>query len=429
MSNLFNYATQGLVVGGTVPSSWLFESIASTPINGVQSSQITLNYPRTETVDWAGGGDPFLAVRPTATLQFSYVFASGTNEGNLGFALNNQTGAASVPALINLNSERNYYLLINQGYLDQIGYVGGNNYVMAFGNGLITQYSMSAAVGQPTTCSVSIEALSLFVQGTGNNNPIPYVNKQSGTFATGIYSFPAFSQLVSNYFEAMPSNIILTVDSGCAIGAILSGNLSCPLQSFGYSMDLSRTASKGLGWAYPDTRGIRWPVTVQIRADAYLNSLQQDALTRFGCPDSGWAFSVNFNGAYKVLDPFSLYFTNAKLNTESISISTKEYDRVSLSWTVSIYDVNRVTGNVGNFFMNRQSQAYNSVIFSNVNQNTGSNSPLTLNLSQPSYIAVTAGTAVLNGNSVSMLNQPGQVTVQLSVSGSTEIDYITAVVR
>lgn len=279
MSNLFNYATQGLVVGGTVPSSWLFESIASTPINGVQSSQITLNYPRTETVDWAGGGDPFLAVRPTATLQFSYVFASGTNEGNLGFALNNQTGAASVPALINLNSERNYYLLINQGYLDQIGYVGGNNYVMAFGNGLITQYSMSAAVGQPTTCSVSIEALSLFVQGTGNNNPIPYVNKESGTFATGIYSFPAFSQLVSNYFEAMPSNIILTVDSGCAIGAILSGNLSCPLQSFGYSMDLSRTASKGLGWAYPDTRGIRWPVTVQIMADAYLNSLQQDAFT------------------------------------------------------------------------------------------------------------------------------------------------------
>src|ERR1700683_2852337 len=98
MSNVFNYGTQGVLIGGNSPYFADFESIAATPINGVQSSQITLTYPREDTVDWAGGGDPVMAIKPLASMQFSYVFSNGINEGLLGFSLNN----FNIPALINL---------------------------------------------------------------------------------------------------------------------------------------------------------------------------------------------------------------------------------------------------------------------------------------------------------------------------------------
>lgn len=423
--NLFNYSTQGVIVGGAVPSSWNFESIASAPINGVQSSQVTMAYPRQETPDWGGGGEPVLIQRPRATLEFSYLFSNGTNEKNLGFAL-----STFVPALSNLNNERNYYVYIDQVNQDLIGYKGVNSYVMAFGNGLITKYDFRANVGQPTIASVTVDALNLLIQGSGSGNPIPYVNKQSGTFATGIYSFPTFSQSISNYFEAAPSNINLTFDTGSAIGAMLSGNSSCPLQSFGFTIDMSRAPAQELGWAYPITRSIRWPLTISINATAYLNGLQADALNRFGCPDSGYNFTVAFTSGIGVTDSFSFSFLGVKMDNEVITASITDYNKVSFNWTCKIYDINRTSGNAGNVFFNYPQTAYGSIIFNGVQWGSGStgNQPLVMNLSQSGYLSIAAGTALLNGNQVTMLNEVGSVQVQVNVSGTSEVETVTATV-
>jgi hypothetical protein len=347
MSQLFNYGTQGIIIGSTSPSNWTAEYTGSTPINGAQSSSVVFTYPRQDTIDWSEGGDPFLATRPIATLGFSYIFAHGTNESGLGFVFGSGT-----PALANLNSERNYYILINQANYDQIGYAGGNNFVMAFGNGVITRYDFKSSVGQPTICTVSVDCLNLLIQGTGSGNIIPYINKQNGAACTGKYSLPPFSQAISGYFEAAPSNIILSFDTGSAIGAIMSGNVSCLVQNFGFSVDLSRLASKQLGYAYPDNRPIHWPVTVSIHADAYVNGFQADALNRFGCPDSGWNFNVTFKSGASTVDYYSVQFIGAKLGNESFSEQIGDYTKVSMDWTTKIYDINRISGTAGNLFMN-----------------------------------------------------------------------------
>lgn len=347
MSNLFNYGTQGIIIGSQNPANAASELTGSIPLNGVQSSRVSINYPRQETVDWGEGGEPFLSTRPTAALEFSYVFAHGVNESGLGFSF-----TSGVPALVNLNNEANYYILINQGNLDQIGYAGTNNYVMAFGNGLMTRYDFRAAVGQMTVCTVGMDCLNLLIQGTGTGQITPYINKQNGAASTGQYKLPSFKQNVSGYFEAAPSAITLSFDSGSIIGSALSGNVSCPLQTFGFTLDLSRNASKQLGYAYPDNRPIRWPLTISIQADAYLNGLQVDALNRFGCPDSGLAFNVAFQSGAKTVDYFSMRFIGAKLGGQTFVEQVGAYTKVSMSWSTKIYDINKVSGNAGNFFMN-----------------------------------------------------------------------------
>ena len=419
MSNVFNYSTQGITVGSTAPYSWVFESFASNPVNGVQSSQITVSYPRQDMTDWCGNGEPVIVTRPGATLQFSYIFSNGINEGNMGFALGN-----SIPALSLLNNERNYYVFIDQVNQDLIGYGGNNTFVMALGNGLITKYEFMATVGQPSLCNVTVDCLNLLIQGTGTNNVIPPIDKVSGALSTGTYLFPAFYQTVNNYFEAAPSNIRLNFDTGSAFGAVLSGSTSCPLQSFSFTIDTPRSAAKSLGWAYPTTRSMQWPVTISIHADAYLNGLQVDALNRFGCPDSGWNFNVSFiSGAGNQIDPLSFQFNGAKLNSQAFTARIGDYNKVSLDWTAKIYDINRVSGT--NFFINHPKVAYDSIIFSGINYGSGiGQQPLVVYLSQSGYLSVAAGAGLLVGNTVEVVGDGGVVTVQINVSGSSEVDYI-----
>jgi hypothetical protein len=419
MANVFNYSTQGIVVGTTAPYSWNFESFASNPVNGVQSSQITVSYPRQDMTDWCGNGDPVLVTRPNATLQFSYVFSNGINEGNMGFALGN-----AIPALSLLNNERNYYVFIDQVNQDLIGYGGSNSFVMALGNGLITKYEFAANVGQPSTCNVTVDCLNLLIQGTGTSNIIPPIDKVSGILSTGSYLFPAFYQTVNDYFEAAPSNITLSFDTGSAMGAVLSGNTSCPLQSFNFTVDMPRLAAKNLGWAYPTTRSLRWPVTVSIHADAYLNGLQIDALNRFGCPDSGWNFNVAFiSGAGDQIDPLSFQFNGAKLDSQAFTARIGDYNKVSFDWTAKIYDINRVSGT--NFFINYPQTAYDSIIFSGINYGSGATQqPLITYLSQSGYLSIAAGAGLLRGNVVELLDEGGVVIVQINVSGSSEVDYV-----
>jgi hypothetical protein len=346
MSNLFNYGTYGVIVGSNSPYNWLVESTGAVPINGVQSSQVSLTYGRQDIMDWAGGGDPVLATRPQATLDFSYVFGYGVNEGNLGFVLN-----SGIPALSNLNLERNYYVLINQANFDQIGYKGTNNYTLAFGNGVITKYDFRAAVSQPSVCSVSVDCLNMLIQGTGSGNAIPSINQQNGSLSTGIYNFPPFNQGVTGYFEAAPSQILLNFGSGSVVGTLMSGSVFCPVQDFSFSVSTPRMATKSLGWAYPSSRPIRWPVTISINANAYLNGMQVDALNKFLPLDSGISFGVSFYSGVNKLDFFSFQFQNAKLNNQSVIENIGNSTKVSLSWSVNIYDINATGGIAGNFFM------------------------------------------------------------------------------
>lgn len=425
MSNaqFFSYGVQGLFAGGPSPLSPNFESIATTYLEGIQSATITLSYPRSEFFGWDGGGNQELVERPTAQLNMSWIFTSGLNEGRVGFAI---SPGATASALSNLNTERNFYLLANQEGTDLAGYSGLNNKVMALGNGVLTHYDFNASVGQPTVVNAVIDALNLLIQPSGSGQILPSVYKQSGISPTGRYVLPFAANTITNYFEASPNNIRLTFDTGCAIGAALSGANSCPIQSFAFSIDLARQPVKDMGWAYPDTRPIHWPVNIGINANAYLNQIQVDALNRFGCPDSGLNFSVRFNNACGLdSDAFTFQFNGAKLDSQSFNSRIGAYTQASFSWSLKINDMARLTG--PNFFMTQSGLAYSSIIFPEVDYVSGLN-PLVINLGTSCYLSILSGPGVLIGNQVEVTDDPAVIIVRAATTDGADTQDITLTV-
>lgn len=420
-----NYGVLALYVGGPAPYSSNFESLTTNTLEGIQSTNIALSFPRIDAFGWDGGGDQTQVERPRAELEMSWLFASGVNERNIGLTV---TPNYSLSALSNLNAERNYYLLANLAHQDLVGYSGFNNSVFAFGNGLLSHYGFNAAVGQPTTVNATISALNLLIQPSGTGQVLPAIYKQSGIGVTGRYTLPFAQQTVRNYFETSPNNIVLTFDTGCAIGALLSGNLACPLQSFGFSFDIPRQETKNMGWAYPDTRAAQWPITIGIHAEAMLNGIQNDALNRFNCPDSGFNFGVRFNNACNVdSDAFTFQFNGAKLNSQNFTARVGAYVRVSMDWSLKIYDINRVIGSP-NFFINSTGNAYTSVVFPEVEYVSGS-APLTINLGASCYLLIVSGPAFLNGNQVVLDDLPPEtVVVRAATTDGSDTKDITLTV-
>lgn len=417
----FNYASIAIFAGGASPYSSAFESIATASLEGIQSSEMALDYPRMELFGWDGAGDQELVEPPRANLSFSYVFVSGLTEQRIGLAIgyNNST-----PALSNINAERNYYVLYNETKQDAIGYLGTASKVMAFGNGVLNKYDFNAAVGQPSTVSASVGGLNLFLQPGSSGQPLPSVFKQSGTFPTGTYTLPPAQALVSNYFESVPASMVLTFDTGCAFGTTLSGQNACPVKSFSFSIDIPRQEIKSVGWAYPDTRSAQWPIAISIHAAATLNAFQVDALNRFGCPDSGYSFGLRFNNGCGATDTLSFQFADAKLAQQQFTSQIGALTEVTFDWTLKIYDINRPSPN---FFINQSGQYYTSVIFPQVEYVTGS-SPLTINLGTACYLSVLSGPAVLSGNAVFVADLPETVIVRsVAIDGSDTQDITVTV--
>lgn len=420
---MFNYGVKALYVGGASPYSWLFEQLSINTVQNVVSTNIGLVYPRADIMGWDGGGHQIQIDRPHVQLSYSYLPVSGYNENNIGFVVG---GFAS--ALNNLNIEKNYYISANLQGVDAVSYTGNNTCVMALGNCALTHYDFAAAVGQLTIATVTTEALNLLIQ-TGNSGQIlPAITKQTASAITGQYVLPSALKAVGNFTEVQPGSINLTFDSGCAIGTALSGNNACLVQAFRFSLDIPRQSSKSLGWAYPDTRTVIWPLTVNIQADVILNTLQTDALNRFSCTDSGYNFNVQFKNSCTTNDSYGFQFQGAKLNSQSISARIGGSDVVSFNWSLKINDVNRWQSGNPNFAINGQPPiAYTGVTFPQV-MNTLSTGPLVINFGTGCYISVIQGAAWLSGNNVFYPDYPETATIRATYTGLTEYQDISIAV-
>jgi hypothetical protein len=357
-------------------------------------------------------------------LNISYLPVSGIMESALGLF-----SSDTVSALSNLNSEYNAYVAINLQNEDIVSTSsnGWNNRIIALGNGVMTHYEFRAAVGQPTTASATVEFLNALLQPSGTGQPLPSIGKQSGNAITGLYTLPQASNTITQYADINPANISLSFDTGGAFGALLSGQNSCPIDSFAFSIDVPRTEVKDLGWAFPNTRSVLWPVTVGIRAEGYLNTFQLDSLNRYQCADSGYTFVVQSRDPCVGDEPLKFTFQGAKLDSQSISAKIGGSHRVSFNWSLKIYDFARSGG--PNLFISPRSRfVYTSVIFPQVDYVSGL-APLTINLGTGCYLDITNGAAILLGNSVYTTDDPGSTAVvRATVSGSSEYQDITMLV-
>lgn len=424
--SLFQFVVVSAFAGSSSPTSASFESIATNTLQGVQSAQVSIVYPRQDALYWDGGGNQELVDRPRADLALNWLWTSGaTNELSLGFTT---SPSGTISALSALNDERNYYLLINQDGRDSIGYTAADCRVLALGNGVVSEYAFNAAVGQPTTVSATVQGLNLLLQPSGTNQPLPAVWKQSGTAVTGQYTLPTAGATITDYWQAQPGSISLSFDTGCALGVALSGHNACPVESFGFSIALPRGDVKDLGWAYPNNRPIIWPATVSIHANARVNAFQLDALNRYGCPDSGQSFTVGFKNTCTALDDLQMQFNGAKLDSESLGVEVGGGSaQVSFNWTLKVNDLNRTSAQDPGFYINQPAAIYTAVVFPQVEYTSG-NAPLTFNLSSPCFLAVLSGPGILSGNNVLVTDEVATVVVRCAGTNGTDSSDLTVTV-
>lgn len=421
--SLWQFSVASVLAGGNSPYSPAFEGIATQTLEGVQSANVSLVYPRLDAFTWDGNGDQEQVERPRAQLDISWAYASGVNERAVGFTV---TPSGSTHALASLvTEERNYYILVNQANADSLTYSGWNNRVLALGNGVVTHYDFAAAVGQPSVVSARIEGLNVLIQPSGTGQPLPSIHKQTGSAVTGVYTLPFPTRTIGDYFESAPSAIQLTFNTGSAIGLLLSGANACPVESFGFSIDIPRQDVKDMGWAYPAVRPIQWPVTVSINAEVRLNEFQYDALNRFGCPDSGYAFTVGFNNSCSTLDNLSFQFNGAKLETEAISVQVGGGTaRATLGWSLKVYDINRASPG---FFMNASGTPYSSIVFPQVDRVAGV-APLTFDLGTSCFLSVVSGPGFLTANNVYVSDEAATVVVRATATDGSDIEDVTVTV-
>lgn len=348
----FNYGTQALAVDGN--DAYASSTGTINQLTRVVSSTLTLDYLRNDVFGWEGGGQETIVERPKATLSFSYFPTNGKNERSLGFV----TDGINNP-LTGLDIERNYYAIINQGAFDVMGYSGWNNKIMSVGNGLITNYSLSASVGQVVTANVTVDSLNVLIQNSGSGQLLPSVNKQDGSAYTGLYTLPFFTEKfnpaltdsVNNMSALSPMDMTLQFDTGSTFGLYLSGQYACPMQSVSLSLNLPRHAVKNMGWAYPSSRQMQPPISIDLSAEAYLTDYQLAALAAFRCLDSGFDVNLIFNISCGTVSTLEYRVKNVKLESQSFISAVGNLNRVQFGWKSQIYNFNQTGVGISALFI------------------------------------------------------------------------------
>jgi hypothetical protein len=235
--------------------------------------------------------------------------------------------------------------------------------------------------------------------------------------------------LISDYATIKPQNLTIVFDSGSTFGAALSGNNACPLQNVNISIDVPREDMKSIGWAYPEHRPINWPISINVRADAYLNQFQLDTLNRNNCSDNGYNLSINFDNKCELFNSVIYTFRGMKLDNQQFTSSIGSLSKVSFDWSLKVYDFTRTGG--PNFFFKTAATddrtAYESGIFPQVAYSPGLY-PFVIEFGDFCYIDIMNGPATLDGNEISVSDDPSTVTIRITPSGTSQFqDIVTTV--
>ena len=289
---------------------------------------------------------------PTVTLDFSYLVTNGSNENEIGLdvAAFTSVGGASAalsklrfglgtfPSIISgiqagaggSTDEKNYYVVtVAEGQdADEAGRSAddGDTYnshsVVGFGNAVLSNYSVNAAVGDFASASVSVEAFNVsFISGSKSpntdgwvsGNALPTIVKGSaGLPGAGFFDLPKPTTGTANVFALRPGDIEFNFDAGAGYGtAGTAGQLNVGgaivptsanrdpdtvveaagigepmhIQNFSIDAPLTRTALTRLGSTFPYYRAIDFPLNVTMNVSALLADVQTGALIDLMCND------------------------------------------------------------------------------------------------------------------------------------------------
>ena len=351
--------------------------------------------------------DSIVMESPTVGLDFSYYVTDGYNERLMGFNISGATdtniinGAQAISGLLADLQGNNYYILtVDEGEDVVGGTLSPTSTIVGIGNGFISEYSFEASVGAIPTASVTVEAfniksdssdapLSLTTGGapaastvgadivtiTGDSPAIDlfaspatkltnvnaaykldYSRSFSGALGGGSgVNFTGFTTGVSTVSALRPGDIVLSLGTSRGLTKLSDAHI----QSFSFTLPLSRTILQRLGNTFGFARVVDVPINMDVTISAIVSELQDknlfDALV-----------SQNNNLTITLKDStstarLSYEIRSALLQSETYSENLGDNQTVDLTYSVQIGGANDTTAGL---FMSGSYQNYLDAITS-----------------------------------------------------------------
>lgn len=331
-------------------------SASHTQLKRVQSANYGFEISRTDVNQFGelAALDRLITSSPTVNLDFSYYLGDGYNERALGFLVSHSGGAPEgnfASGAIAGNSGVNFYIVTGPDGEDlNVSTISGKG-TIGIGNAFISNYSVSAAVGDFPTVSVSAEALNInaatYTQsGAVTGTVSPAIAPESGVpMNTGFivrlpaptsgdgptalrggditFSFGNFTNTSSTKASSIANVDMTSADS-------------INIQSFELSLPLSQSPIERLGSKFAFARVTDFPVTATLSIEAIVNETTARNLAAMVEDTSENDVSVTLRkpGTSEVAMKYTL--KGARLDSENFSSDLGSNKSVSLTFSSQI---------------------------------------------------------------------------------------------
>lgn len=338
--------------------------------------------------------DSIVMEAPTVGLDFSYYITDGYNERLLGFNItgfkadgstfidtNIANGAQAISGLLSDLQGNNYYILtVDEGEDVVGGTLTPSSTIVGIGNAFISEYSFEAAVGAIPTASVTIEAFNIksdatesaitvtnvagspvggtivTITGTSpaidlfsqpatkltaiaNGYKLDYSRDFTGAIGTDAgVNFTGFTTGASNVSALRPGDIVLTLPSSEGLTSLSNAHI----QSFSFTLPLSRTILQRLGNTFGFARVIDVPINMDLTINAIVSELRDENLFDILASPVKQDFSIFLrDGSSNRKIGYTI--KGAILQSETYSENIGDNQTVDLTYTVQVGGANDTT--------------------------------------------------------------------------------------
>ena len=333
--------------------------------------------------------DSIVMESPTVSLDFSYYVTDGFNERLLGFNSysthdsNTIENVQAISGLLNDLQGNNYYILtVDEGEDVVLGNLTPSSSIVAIGNGFISEYGFEASVGAIPTANITVEAFNIksdanatvttvtsagapagvvganitSITGTspaidlssspankftsvGSAYKLDYSRDFTGTIGTAAgVNFTGFTTGASNVTALRPGDLVLSLPASDGI-ADISGNGQAHIQSFSFTLPLSRTVLQRLGNTFGFARAINVPINMDLTINGIVSELESlNLFDKLGSP-TAQTLSISLrdsSSAQKIVYTIK----GAIFQGESYSENLGDNQTVDLTYSVQIGGAN-----------------------------------------------------------------------------------------
>lgn len=354
-------------------------------INRVQDMSYNLEVTRTDINEFGqlAALSREVTEPPTVSLDFSYFLTDGTQEKNLGFDLNQYSElplSSATPMTAGIlggtGEEKNYYIVTVPEGEDVHGQAplnASDHGVIGIGNGFITSYGITAAVGELATASVSVEASNIMFKNDISSpftNPSVDVDSTTGArfsntvnFANVVSSDGSIkSNITQNeIFALRPGDIAIDFDAVGWLdgtknvgdlstgGPLLSGTgatspatkTAAHIQNVSLDVPIGRSPLNRLGNHYAFARKVDFPVNMTLSASALMTDMVDGSLDGLICGgEQKRDIAIIMKSRCGDSTPLVFIMKNAILDTQAFSASIGDNKSVDLTFSSQVGGAN-----------------------------------------------------------------------------------------